>query len=208
MSLIAIIDDQITNRRIYSRLAASIVPDAEVQSFADPIKALEWCKDNIPDIVISYFKMGTMNGAAFTAAFRAQKDYADVPVIIVTAFEDKSYRYRALDAGATDFITSPVDAREFGTRLHNLLRMRRHQLDLQRHGARLQQKLEKNTRLGDQALRQSEEMLRLVIDTVPALIGATDRNSKFEFVNRKLAETLRVEPDDAVGKTVGDLMGQ
>ena len=41
MPLIAIIDDQITNRRIYSRLAASVVPDAEVQSFADPIKALE-----------------------------------------------------------------------------------------------------------------------------------------------------------------------
>ena len=208
MSLIAIIDDQITNRRIYARLAASIVLDANVESFADPIKALEWSKKNIPDIVISDFKMGTMNGAAFTAAFRAQEGCEDVPVIIVTAFEDKSFRYRALDAGATDFITSPVDAREFGTRLRNLLRLRRHQLDLQKHGAQLQEKLEKNTRLGDQALRQSEEMLRLVIDTVPALISATDGNSNFEFVNRKLAETLRVEPDDAVGKTVGDLMGQ
>ena len=50
-------------------------------------------------------------------------------------------------------------------------------------------------------------MLRLVIDTVPALISATDSQFNFEFVNRKLAETLRVEPDDAVGKTVGDLMG-
>jgi len=71
-----------------------------------------------------------------------------VPVIIVTAFEDKSYRYRALDAGATDFITSPVDAREFGTRLRNLLRLRRHQLDLQQRAAQMQEKLEKNTRLG------------------------------------------------------------
>ncbi len=207
MPLIAIIDDQITNRRIYSKLAASIVPDADVQSFADPIKALEWSRDNIPDIVISDFKMGTMNGAAFTAAFRAQKGCEDVPVIIVTAYEDKSFRYRALDAGATDFIISPVDAREFGTRLRNLLRLRRHQLDLQRRGAQLQEKLEKNTRLGDQALRHSEEMLRLVIDTVPALISATDSHAKFEFVNRKLAETLHVEPDEAVGKTVGDLMG-
>ena len=92
MSLIAIIDDQITNRRIYARLAASIVPDANVESFADPIKALEWSKENIPDIVISDFKMGTMNGAAFTAAFRAQEGCEDVPVIIVTAFEDKSFR--------------------------------------------------------------------------------------------------------------------
>jgi PAS domain S-box-containing protein len=207
MPLIAIIDDQITNRRIYAKLAASIMPGAEIESFADPIKALEWSKERIPDIVISDFKMGTMNGAAFTAAFRAQPGCADVPVIIVTAFEDKSYRYRALDAGATDFITSPVDAREFGTRLRNLLRLRRHQLDLQRHGAQLEEKLEKNTRLGNQALRHSEEMLRLVIDTVPALIGATDSDANFEFVNRKLAETLRVEPDDAVGKSVGDLMG-
>ena len=181
--------------------------DAEVHSFADPIKALEWSKDNIPDIVISDFKMGTMNGAAYTAAFRAQPGCEDVPVIIVTAYEDKTFRYQALDAGATDFITSPVDGREFGTRPRNLLRLRRHQLDLQRRGAHLQEKLEKNTRLDDQALHHSEEMLRLVIDTVPALISATDSHSNFEFVNRKLAETLRVEPDDAVGKTVGDLMG-
>ncbi|MBT3925434.1 MAG: PAS domain S-box protein [Rhodospirillaceae bacterium] len=208
MALIAIVDDQITNRRIYSRLAASLVPGADVQSFADPIKALEWSKGNIPDIVISDFQMGTMNGASFTAAFRAQTGCEDVPVIIVTAFEDKSFRYRALDAGATDFITSPVDAREFGTRLRNLLRLRRHQLDLQKRGVQMQQKLEKNTRLGDQALRQSEEMLRLVIDTVPALISATDGHSNFEFVNRKLAETLHMTPEDAVGKTVGDLMGE
>jgi len=107
MALIAIVDDQITNRRIYSRLAASLVPGADVQSFADPIKALEWTKENLPDIVISDFQMGTMNGASFTAAFRAQKGCEDVPVIIVTAYEDKSFRYRALDAGATDFITSP-----------------------------------------------------------------------------------------------------
>ena len=149
MALIAIVDDQITNRRIYSRLAASLVPGADVQSFADPIKALEWTKENIPDIVISDFQMGTMNGASFTAAFRAQEGCEDVPVIIVTAYEDKSFRYRALDAGATDFITSPVDAREFGTRLRNLLRLRRHQLDLQKRGTQMQQKLEKNTRLGD-----------------------------------------------------------
>ncbi len=208
MALIAIVDDQITNRRIYSRLAASLVPGADVQSFADPIKALEWSKENIPDIVISDFQMGTMNGASFTAAFRAQAGCEDVPVIIVTAFEDKSFRYRALDAGATDFIHSPVDAREFGTRLRNLLRLRRHQLDLQKRGAQMEEKLEKNTRLGDQALRQSEEMLRLVIDTVPALISATDGHSNFEFVNRKLAETLHMTPEDAVGKTVGDLMGE
>ncbi|MEC9454497.1 MAG: response regulator, partial [Pseudomonadota bacterium] len=72
------------------------MPDANVESFADPIKSLEWSKENIPDIVINDFKMGTMNGAAFTAAFRAQEGCEDVPVIIVTAFEDKSFRYRAL----------------------------------------------------------------------------------------------------------------
>ncbi|MDP6474119.1 MAG: response regulator [Alphaproteobacteria bacterium] len=207
MSLIVIIDDQITNRRIYSRLAASLVADAEVKSFADPIKALEWSKDNIPDIVISDFKMGTMNGAAYTAAFRAQPGCEDVPVIIVTAYEDKTFRYQALDAGATDFITSPVDGREFGTRLRNLLRLRRHQLDLQRRGAHLQEKLDSNVRRGDRVLRHAEEMLRLVIDSVPALISASDGDGKFDFINREFAEALGIEPGEAVGKTAGELLG-
>ncbi|MBR46230.1 MAG: two-component system response regulator, partial [Rhodospirillaceae bacterium] len=62
MPLIAIIDDQVTNRRIYAKLAGSIMPNAEIPSFSNPIKALEWSKERIPDIVVSDFKIGTMNG--------------------------------------------------------------------------------------------------------------------------------------------------
>ena len=46
-----------TNRRILSRLAASLEADALVKSFGNPLKALEWVKANTPDLVVTDFKI-------------------------------------------------------------------------------------------------------------------------------------------------------
>ena len=43
---------------------------------------------------------------------------------MITVYEEKRYRLHALDAGATDFLLSPVDHREFVTRARNLLKLR------------------------------------------------------------------------------------
>ncbi len=69
--------------------------------------------------------MPEMDGATFVEHFRALPGCADIPVIVVTAYEDREYRYRALEAGATDFLLSPVDHHEFVTRARNLLNLRR-----------------------------------------------------------------------------------
>ena len=53
--------------------------------------------------------MPGMDGAEFTRQFRAQPLCYDVPVIVVTIYEDRSYRYRALEAGATDFDPPPLN---------------------------------------------------------------------------------------------------
>jgi PAS domain S-box-containing protein len=70
-------------------------------------------------------------------------------VIVVTAYEDHEIRREALEAGATDFILSPVDPWEFQTRARNLLRLRAQQLVIHR-----------------QTVRESEERFRLLVEGV------------------------------------------
>jgi putative two-component system response regulator len=50
-----------------------------------------------------------------------------VPVIMITANDHKEIRYKALQSGATDFLTKPVDKHEFNPRIRNMAALRRSQ---------------------------------------------------------------------------------
>ena len=120
-----------------------------VSAFPNPVDALVACARTVPDLVITDFKMPLMDGAGFIRNLRGQVSTADVPVIVVTAYEDHEIRREALEAGATDFILSPVDPWEFQTRARNLLRLRAQQLVIHR-----------------QTVRESEERFRLLVEGV------------------------------------------
>jgi len=183
MPKIVIIDDQAVNRQIYEKIALSIQNDIESRTFADPKEALDELALIEPDLIITDYKMPGLNGAQFIRLVRAQPRLAEIPIIVITVFEDKLFRLRALDAGATDFLLSPVDRREFVTRARNLLKMRKQQLLLADRAKRLERELENSQQTLWNAVRDSSERLAQVIDAVPAGISATDENGRFLFIN-------------------------
>jgi len=204
MSVIVILDDRATNRKIFAKLAASIEADAEVHSFGDPADALAWFETRTPDLVVTDFKMPSMDGAAFIRRFRERPQLQEVPVIVITVYEEREFRMQALQAGATDFLHSPVDHQEFITRARNLLKLRHQQLQLANRAAGLERKLEHS----EEALRNSSERLAQVIDTVPAMISAADKNGRFLFVNAQQAAMAGLDPTALVGKEVATLFGE
>lgn len=208
MALICILDDRVTNRNIFAKLAATIEPDVDVRAFGAPLVALEWMADNTPDLVVTDFKMPEIDGAEFTRRFRQLPGCADVPVVVLTVYEELSFRLRALEAGATDFLQSPVDHHEFLTRARNLLKMRRQQLVIASRALSLENELRTSEQSRAQALRDSTERLAQVIDTVPAMISATDRQGRCIFVNAHQASVKGVEPAALLGRTAVDLFGE
>lgn len=188
---IVIVDDSTANLKLYAKLAAGVEPNVAVQSFSDPRKALAWMAENVPDLVISDYKMPTMHGADFTRRVRALAHGADVPIVVVTAYADRDFRIEALEAGASDFLQSPVDYSEFQTRARNLLRLGRHQRAIRDHASALARELAESEKSRDQLVRESREWLAQVIDTVPAMVSATDIEGNRIFVNAYEAELLR-----------------
>ena len=176
MNTILIIDDQPVNRAIYEKIASTIDADIQTRAFAGPREALNALAQIAPDLIITDYKMPGLNGAQFMRLVRAEPQFAEIPIIVITVFEDKVFRLQALDAGATDFLLSPVDRREFVTRARNLLKLRKQQLLLADRAERLERKLEKSRRSLQNAVRDSSERLAQVIDAVPAWISATDEN--------------------------------
>ena len=205
--VIVIVDDRVTNRDILSKLATSLDEETIVQSFGEPQAALDWIADNTPDLVITDYKMPAMDGAAFIRELRGRPLCNDVPIIVVTVYEDRDFRYKALEAGATDFLLSPLDHYEFRARAHNLLTLRKQQQIIKRRASVLEQKLRTTNQLRKEELRESEEKLRLVTNSVPAMICVTDRSGRCVFVNNYQGAFFSTDPEAAVGLPIADLFG-
>lgn len=206
MALVLIVDDRSTNRNIFSRLAQSIEENVSVHAFSTPLDALEWMADNTPDLVITDYRMPGMNGAEFTQRIRASASGTDVPVIVITAYDDRTFRLQALEAGATDFLSSPVDYCEFTTRARNLLKLHRQQRYILGRAQSLEQQLRISERSQAELVRSSREALAQVIDTVPALISATDREGRAVFVNAHFAAFVDSTPAALMGRALADLL--
>ena len=203
MSRIVIIDDRSTNRNIFSKLAASIEPEVTVQTFGDPLDALAWLAGNLPDLVITDYKMPNMDGAEFIRRFRDIPGAEDIPVIVITVYEERTFRLRALESGATDFLHSPVDHHEFVTRARNLLKMHKHQLLLAARASTLAEELEQSERAVARFLRASRAGDRHAADhdhrdrrptgasCSPTSASSRSSASEQDVVGRKMAERVR-----------------
>ncbi len=124
---VVIVDDRSTARSLLEGLARSLEPGVTVESYADPLDALAQIQLVIPDLIITDYRMPGIDGIEFTRRIRAMRRLADVPIIIVTVVEDRQIRYQALENGATDFLTRPIDPQECRARCLNLLALRRSQ---------------------------------------------------------------------------------
>lgn len=202
---VLIVDDRPTNRNIFAKLAGSLSPEIRVETFGEPRAALESLDRLTPDLIIVDFSMPEMNGAEFTRAVRARAATHDVPVIVVTAHDDRDFRLSALEAGASDFLQSPIDRTEFRKRVRALLLLREQQQRLSSTMAALGSARWRRT--GAELLAGQANILGQVLDNVAILISAVDLDGACLFVNARFAAFFGTTPDQLVGANLVDVMG-
>ena len=120
---VAVVDDTQLNLMLMSKLVDRL-GHARAKAFDQPTAALAWCLNDEPDLVIVDYMMPGMDGLAFIRALRASRNRDDLPILMVTASHERNVRYEALDCGASDFLTKPIDGREFEARVRNMLKLR------------------------------------------------------------------------------------
>ena len=117
---VLIVDDTEINLILFGALVKKL-DDCVPHTFANARDALAWTRDNVPDLVIVDYMMPDLDGLEFIRLMREMPGRDGVPVIMITANDQKQLRYRALDLGANDFLTKPVDKVEFLARTRNML---------------------------------------------------------------------------------------
>jgi two-component system response regulator RpfG len=156
---VVIVDDRTTARSLLEGLARTLEPGVIVESFADPHEAMAQMQLATPDLIITDYRMPGMDGIEFTRRIRAERRLADVPIIIVTVVEDRQVRYQALENGATDFLTRPIDPQECRARCLNLLALRRSQKMVADRALWLEDQVMQATR--EVRMREHETLMKL-----------------------------------------------
>ena len=79
-----------------------------------------------PDLILLDVHMPGISGFEVCAQLRANPQTREVPIIMVTALDDRASRLRGIEAGADDFLTKPYDRMELRARVKTILRVNRY----------------------------------------------------------------------------------
>jgi DNA-binding response OmpR family regulator len=120
---ILIVDDEAWGR---DGLEALLLNQGYTLAFAaNGQEALTQAAALIPDLILLDVMMPELDGFEVCRRLRADPILADVPVVLVTALDDRDSRLQGIEAGADDFVTKPFDRAELRTRVRTITRLNR-----------------------------------------------------------------------------------
>jgi two-component system cell cycle response regulator len=118
---ILVVDDIETNRRLLeARLTAEYF---DVLMAEDGPSCLDLARSQKPDVILLDVMMPRMDGFETCRRLKADPVTRHIPVVMVTALDQRSDRIRGLEAGADEFLTKPVDDVALFARVRSLLRL-------------------------------------------------------------------------------------
>lgn len=128
--LVLVVDDEYVNRAIMCRLLKSEGFDTiEAENGIEALAAIE---ANDLDLLLLDIVMPEMDGFEVLKTLRKQLSELDLPVIMVTANEEKAQIVRAFEIGANDFINKPFDPGVTMARINMHLQFAKSRSDLQK----------------------------------------------------------------------------
>ncbi|MBI5566447.1 MAG: GAF domain-containing protein [Chloroflexi bacterium] len=158
-SLILIVDDDAGIRSVLRLLMER--EGYSVTEAATGVEAIAAFEQHHPDVVLMDIRMPVMDGAAACARIQQLPDGDRTPVLMITALDDRDSIDRCFEAGATDYITKPVNSAVMRQRVRRLLR----------------------TRQAENALRASEARLASIIAISADAIVLTDAELNIRLFN-------------------------
>ena len=149
---VLIVDDEELNRELLVSMVESF--GHEPVTASDGAAALSLLPGI--DLVLLDAMMPVMDGFEVARRIRAQPNWFETPIIMVTALTSKADRLCAVEAGANDFITKPIDRIELKVRSASLLRLKDAQDAMKRKQSELEAKNE--TMQADMDLARAMQM--------------------------------------------------
>lgn len=121
--------------------------NVEVETAGDGVEALEKIRERQPDLVLLDLEMPRMDGFELLRTPRADPATFRLPVLVVTGREDVAAIDRAFEAGATSFVSKPINWRLLSNQIRYVHRTHRNEMALLEERSRARSTGEKTRRM-------------------------------------------------------------
>ncbi len=139
---ILIVDDDERARRL---LASVLQQDFQIFQAEDGMQALKMAATIQPDLILLDQMMPGMTGYEATLKLKEDPLTKSIPIIVVSALDDRESRLRGLEAGAEEYLYKPVDRIDLRIRVRNLLRLKEFSDYLKNHNLILEEQVRART---------------------------------------------------------------
>lgn len=155
---VLVVDDEPLNRTLLRELLGQ--EGYEVQEAANGEEALKQVAEDPPDVVLLDVMMPVLDGFEVCRRIKETTASTHIPVLLVTALHERRDRLTGIRAGASDFLTKPIDLREVALRVRNAI-FTKHLFDENLSYQRdLEHKVEEKTRELQRAYSQLEHRVK------------------------------------------------
>lgn len=159
--LIMVVDDEILNRKL---IEAMLKPQGyEVVSAVDGEDCLAKVGEAMPDLILMDIMMPRLNGFETVSKLKSRPELSIIPIVMVTALQDVNDRVKALEVGADDFLTKPVDRMELRARVRSLLKVKAYNDYMVHYRQRLEDEVARQTitiKTANQKIAEAHAKLR------------------------------------------------
>lgn len=127
---ILVVDDHEQNLELLTAYLDDL--GAEIRQARDGLEAVQAVAERRPDLILLDVMMPRMSGFQVCGKLKSDPATKDIPIVVVTALNEVADVERAVELGADDFLTKPVNRLELVTRVRSLVRLGQLQRQLQR----------------------------------------------------------------------------
>lgn len=154
---ILIVDDEARNIKLIKGMVMSELYDIATASGGQ--EALDYLKSHQPDLILLDVMMPDIDGFEVCRHLKQDEATQGIPILMVTALMEREHRVKAMEAGADDFLSKPVDRTELLVRIKSLLRIKSYHDKVLESNAQISAK---NDRL-EKLERTKDELTHMVV---------------------------------------------
>lgn len=173
---ILIADDEELNVELLSSLLKML--GYETETAFNGVEAVTKTRTFRPDLVLLDIMMPEMNGYDACNLIKSGAETANIPVIIITALNDRDSKLKGLSVGASEFLSKPIDRSELTIRVKNLLKIKEYEDFMLSHNQLLEDEVKKRTFDLQEAMysieQAQEETKKSYIETIQHLVLAAE----------------------------------